>query len=97
MDYDELINTLYRFARETEDEEMQGWLLDVVFVVKKNGIQGLVDDSNIDPDDGIYFADLINKLETMSDIARNKSDKMAIDNLINRLVLLGIDGYRNNG
>ncbi|MFQ7605134.1 MAG: hypothetical protein ACLRHZ_16235 [Enterococcus avium] len=92
MDYDELINTLYRFARETEDEELQGWLLDVVFVVKKNGIQGLVDDPNINLDDGIYFADLINKLETMSDIARNNSDKIKIHNLKNTLILDGIDG-----
>lgn len=96
MEYDELIYTLYKLARETKDEEIQSWLLDVAFVVKKNGVRGLVDDSNIDPDDDIYFADLINKLETISDIAREKSDKMAIDNLINRLVLLGIDGYRNN-
>lgn len=93
MDYDELIYTLYKLARETNDEELQGWLLDVGFLVKKNGIRGLVDDPNIDPDDEIHFDDLISKLQTMSDIAKDKSDKIKVDDLRNTLMSDGIDGY----
>lgn len=93
MDYDELIYTLYKFARETDDDELRGWLLDVGFLVKKNGIRGLVDDPSIDPEDEIHFDDLISKLQTMSDIAKNKLDKMKVDNLRNTLVSDGIDGF----
>ncbi|MGF2052373.1 hypothetical protein [Enterococcus casseliflavus] len=92
MDIDELIYTLYKLAKETDDEELQGWLLDVGFLVKKNGIRGLVDDPNIDPEDEIHFDDLISKLQAMSDIAKNKLDKMKVDDLRNTLVSDGIDG-----
>lgn len=93
MDYDELIYTLYRFARETEDEELQGWLLDVGFVVKKNGIRGLVDDPNIDPDDDIHFEELISRLKTMTDIANDEADRVKLKWLQDALVSNGIDGY----
>lgn len=89
MDYDELINTLYRFAKETEDEELQNGLFDLGWTVKKCGIR----DESEDPNEEIHFKVLLHRLEELTDQARDLVDKIAIDDLRNAIVLNGIDGY----
>ncbi|NTL99123.1 hypothetical protein HQ708_06860 [Enterococcus faecium] len=81
MSYDELIYTLYKLARETDDEELQGYLLDLGWFVKKNGVYT----ENEHSDEEIHFADLLDRLKLMSGQAKSMSDRMAINELRYRL------------
>lgn len=89
MDYDELIYMLYQTARESSDEEFQSRMFDLGWSVKKNGIR----EEGDDPEDEIYFGDLIRGLEIAADQAKDKSDRIKVEEMKNDLITKGIDGY----
>ena len=89
MGYEELIGILYDMAKVTDDEVLQERLYDLGWTVKKCGIR----DESEDPEDEIHFKELLHRLESIAEQAKNRSDKIAINDLKNMLVSNGIDGY----
>ncbi|MGX7301117.1 hypothetical protein [Enterococcus gilvus] len=89
MGYEELIGTLYDMAKETEDEELQERLYDLGWTVKKCGIR----DISEDPEEEIHFSELLRRLESMAEQAKELSDKIMLNDLKNTLASDGIDGY----
>ena len=89
MGYEELIGTLYDMASKTEDEELQARLYDLGWTVKKCGIR----DESEDPEEEIHFKELLRRLESMAEQAKELVDKIVLNDLKNALALNGIDGY----
>lgn len=92
MDYEDLIGTLYDLARETKDEELQSRLYDLGWIVKKNGIR----DESEDQNEELHFKELLYRLESLIEQARDLADKIVINDLKNLLAADGIDGYFGN-
>ena len=89
MGYEELIGTLYDMARKTEDEELQTRLYDLGWTVKKCGIR----DESEGPEEEIHFKELLRRLESMAEQAKELADKIVLNDLRNTLASDGIDGY----
>lgn len=89
MGYEELIGTLYDMASKTEDEELQERLYDLGWTVKKCGIR----DESEDPEEEIHFKELIRRLESMAEQAKDLADKIVLNDLKNTLASGGIDDF----
>lgn len=89
MGYEELIGTLYDMANIAEDEELQARLYDLGWTVKKCGIR----DESEDPEEEIHFKELLRRLESMAEQAKELADKIILNDLKNTLASNGIDGY----
>lgn len=89
MGYEELISTLYDMARKTEDEELQERLYDLGWTVKKCGIR----DESEDPEEEIHFKELIRRLESMAEQAKELADKIVLNDLKNTLASGRIDDF----
>lgn len=92
LEYEELISTLYELARKARDEELQSSLLDLGWTVKKCGIR----DESEDPNEEIHFKVLLNRLEELTEQAKDLADKITINDLRSTLASDGIDGYFGN-
>ncbi|MDU5335739.1 hypothetical protein [Enterococcus sp.] len=89
MGYEELIGTLYDTARKTEDEELQERLYDLGWTVKKCGIR----DESEDSEEEIHFTELLRRLESMAEQAKELADIIVLNDLKGKLSSNGIDGY----
>lgn len=89
MEYEELIGTLYDMANKTKDEELQTRLYDLGWIVKKYGIR----DESEDPEEEIHFKELLRRLESMAEQAKELADKIVLNDLKNVLASDGIDGF----
>lgn len=89
MGYEELIDTLYDMASKTENEELQERLYDLGWTVKKCGIR----DESEDPEEEIHFKELLRRLESMAEQAKELADKIVLNDLKGTLISNGIDGY----
>lgn len=89
MGYEELIGTLYDMARKTEDEELQARLYDLGWTVKKCGIRY----KSEDPEEEIHFKELLRRLDSMAEQAKELGDKIVLNDLNNKLASDGIEDY----
>ncbi|MGM0338551.1 hypothetical protein IGK47_001630 [Enterococcus sp. AZ007] len=86
MGYEELIGVLYDMASKTEDEELQTRLYDLGWIVKKCGIR----DESEDPEEEIHFKELLRRLESMAEQAKELANKIVLNELKIDLTTNGI-------
>lgn len=89
LGYEELISILYDMAKKTDDGVLQERLYDLGWTVKKCGIR----DENENPEEEIHFKELLHRLESIAEQAKNPSQIIAINDLMNMLISQGIDGF----
>lgn len=89
MGYEELIGTLYDIVSKTEDEELQTRLYELGWTIKKCGIR----DESEDPEEEIHFKELLRRLESIAEQAKELADKIVLNHLKDTLASNGIDGY----